>query len=211
MKIMNIMKNQAFSKIWIMVILVAIIGGGSLIWNYSGIQNNDNEINEEISEDETADWETYRNEEYEFEIKYPASWTFQEHITIYLSKKFSGEEANIDIEMIKENDNRYITPLEQMVDNEALEMKNVIQPKNKIYIGEKEGYEIIGTTCTRICTGGQEDIFTPFAIVYLSHNNKIYKISYAEGITKVGWKDDIKDWKYYDEFKKILSTFKFLE
>lgn len=31
---MNTINNQAFSKIWIMVILVAIIGGGVLAWQY---------------------------------------------------------------------------------------------------------------------------------------------------------------------------------
>ena len=70
---MKITKNQAFSKIWIIVILATIIGGVVLYWNYSGI-NDKNKINDEISKDENADWETYRNEEYGFEIKYPDNY-----------------------------------------------------------------------------------------------------------------------------------------
>ena len=72
------MNNQAFSKIWIIVILVALIGGGILVWNYSGIQNNDNEINEEVSEDETMNQRTYTNEEYGYSFKYPSEATINE-------------------------------------------------------------------------------------------------------------------------------------
>ena len=41
---------------------------------------------EEIQlEDETADWQVYRNEEYGYELKYPKNWSFRE-----FSKKFAG-------------------------------------------------------------------------------------------------------------------------
>ena len=107
---MKITKNQAFSKIWIIVILVAIIGAGILAWSYSGIQNNDNEnkINEETFEDETADWKTYRNEEYGFEIKYPPYWKISEDIDVGIGGTYrpdanrvtfpNSEPVNIQIE-----------------------------------------------------------------------------------------------------------------
>jgi len=197
--------KHTFSKIWIPVIIVIIFAGGIFAWQYFEAPA------EEAVQDKTANWQTYQNEEYGFEIKHPGDWVFWEYITVGLSKEVAGEEATIDIEMIKENDNRYMIPLEKMVDNAASQMKKVIQSKEKVYMEESEGYEIIGTLCTRICTGSPEDVFSPFAIVYLLHNNIIYKISYIEGITGVGWKDNKGDWKYYDEFQKILSTFRFLE
>ncbi len=58
------MQNKAFFQILVVII---IIGGGILAWQYFG-----------IPKDQTADWKTYRNEEYSFEMKYPAYWYVKE-------------------------------------------------------------------------------------------------------------------------------------
>jgi hypothetical protein len=61
--------NNAFSKIWIIIIFASFVGGGILIWQYSEIQNT-----EKTLEDKTANWKTYRNDEYGFEVQYPNDW-----------------------------------------------------------------------------------------------------------------------------------------
>jgi len=61
------MKNKAFSKISLLIILVVVISGGIFLLQYLGTPK------EEVK-DETADWGTYRNEEYGYEIKYPNDW-----------------------------------------------------------------------------------------------------------------------------------------
>ena len=65
--------------ILIVIILAAAVGGGILGYRYWCIQEYEVRIPEIkppgiVFENETADWKTYRNEEYGFEIKYPKEW-----------------------------------------------------------------------------------------------------------------------------------------
>lgn len=68
------MNNQAFSKIWILIILIVLITGGTLAWQYLRIPKEEEKVPEKMAEDETTGWQAYRNEEYGFEFKYPTNW-----------------------------------------------------------------------------------------------------------------------------------------
>jgi len=72
------MNNQAFSKIWVVIILIILITGGIFAWQYFGAPEETKVLEKEAvkdeTKDETADWKTYRNEEYGFEVKYPGDW-----------------------------------------------------------------------------------------------------------------------------------------
>lgn len=70
------MSNQSFSKIWIVIILTILVGGGILAWQSrlmpkAEIKMLKVKVPEKVAEDETVDWKIYRNEEHGFEIKYP--------------------------------------------------------------------------------------------------------------------------------------------
>jgi len=63
------MQYYAFSKIWILITLIVFIGGGIFAWQYFGVPGKE-------AGDETANWNTYENKEYGFEIKYPQDWDY---------------------------------------------------------------------------------------------------------------------------------------
>ncbi|HUW72108.1 MAG TPA: hypothetical protein VMV66_02910 [Candidatus Humimicrobiaceae bacterium] len=74
-------------KFLLIVVILLIIVGGGVSWF---IQQQEAEIvrliqspevvePEKTAEDETADWETYRNEEYGFEVKYPSEITISSY------------------------------------------------------------------------------------------------------------------------------------
>ncbi len=59
----------------IIIVVCAVLVGGIVVWQYYGMPEEEDETPEEkLPKDETADWKTYRNEEYGFEIKYPKDW-----------------------------------------------------------------------------------------------------------------------------------------
>lgn len=65
----------------IIVSLGALLGAAGYFWTMpksevvinNGIEKEEAQ-DEKIIEDETADWQTYKNEEYGFEFKYPTDW-----------------------------------------------------------------------------------------------------------------------------------------
>ncbi len=60
------MFKKGFSTILIVIIVLVVIAGGVLAWQYwpESVEQ------EPTADDETADWQTYRNEKYGFEVKY---------------------------------------------------------------------------------------------------------------------------------------------
>jgi len=68
-------QQKGISMILSVLIALLVIAGGVVVYNYyyaPGEKPSTGEPGE--SQDETADWETYRNEEHGFEIKYPENW-----------------------------------------------------------------------------------------------------------------------------------------
>ena len=90
------MNNQkGLAPIIIVLIAIAIIAGGILAWQYLRVP--EEEAAGEATKDETADWKTYRNDMWKFEIDYPIlGWDFREYYkgapTIFgLCKQQNGE------------------------------------------------------------------------------------------------------------------------
>ena len=113
--------------------------------------------------------------------------------------------ADIHIEIV----NQKFKSSEEGIDYSISKMKEVIKSKEKITIGGSNGYEAIGTVCTANCNDPSKSLYFPFSIMYVSDHGIIFKMKYSEGNLDVGWKEKREDWKYYNEYKDIISTFTF--
>ena len=146
----------------------------------------------------TTGWKTYTDPNYPLTLKYPVGWTPSTKGNVEvggLTKDTPQESASIDIKAVQQE----------------TKFKTIIQQRTQVQVDGNIGYETIGTLCTKICTGSAQDIYTPFAVVEISHNNRTYEISYVEGVPGNGWATNIGDWKSYVEFLRILSTLTFTQ
>jgi hypothetical protein len=66
-------RGQSFIGIIIVIIVVLLIGGG--LFFYLNSRKPSGEKPEQIIQDKTADWKSYKDEQEIFEVKYPKDWT----------------------------------------------------------------------------------------------------------------------------------------
>lgn len=164
----------------------------------------------EISSDGIDDWKTHASEKYGYTIKHPDAWKIdQDRIKdteLHFLKEVDLDHAIIDIEIVSQT--RNITSAESALDAIAGKMKEVTQEKKKITVGDYVGYEAIGTLCTAECSSESSQAYSLLSIIYFSDSKEVFYIDYIEELAGSGYKGALKDWKYYDEFKNIISTFK---
>ncbi|MDP4007542.1 MAG: PsbP-related protein [bacterium] len=195
--------SNTFSKIWILAILILLVVGGIFAWQYFGKQGE--ELNTSgVTKDETADWQTYRNEEFGFEVGYPTSWKVSEQsgITSYTvldSADYSGETISSPIANSSSSHsgtrviiNRYENPRNFTPDQLVADYP--VQQGRRIV--EVDGVQ--GVMVDTIVEFGIHE-----TVVVLVSESFVYQINriYPEGQKE----------QYAEIFNQILSTFKFLE
>lgn len=180
--------NQVFSKIWIIVILISFIVGGVFVWQYFGVPG------EEIK-DETANWQTYRNEEFGFEIKYPDQWGIREtgdgSFEIYIQQTGVSDIGSIVFTRDSNIDTAIQNHLARYV------VGTLIQREENISLDGKYGKLVYQNTGGRDL---QEDDLSKWYFVV--NNGQILKL---------GLYFRPKGYDYDELFDLMLSTFRFIE
>jgi hypothetical protein len=207
------MQNKAFSKILIVIILIVLIGGGFLVYKFWWLPKEKAKVPAGTTTDETANWKTYRNDQYGFEIKYPQDWElyhFEQPKDVQeTTKRIGGVIDSIEFSPKGKTYNvetAYgISPIGIYV--------NINENLNKYLKDEKfpetEKISINGTAATEV-KGVKNDAFwhsifieRPDISGYIRIADNIYDIERAGNVSSQEANE------LHKVFKQMLSTFKF--
>jgi len=184
---------KSCNRVWITVeaiVFVAIIGiGGYFLW--SGTQQQTQPQDKIVNtEDEAADWKTYRNEEYGFEVKYPAS-----HY-IY----FEGDHIFVQDETRKTVVG--MTPFNNYSD---LSLQNFLKENTRLLIGGEGEYENLLTNEPIELNGLQGIKYGMERDTYIMFGKEDVIVRLYIGNYFISLLSDI------EHAEKVLANFKFIE
>jgi len=193
-------------KLLLIVIILAIIVGGGALWYAKRPEKSYQPV--EIQKPETANWKTYKNEEYGFEVSYPAEWVAKEEkgqwippmIMIALLSPEAVEQKSgacgVSVRAIAINIDQWMTEQERVSPDLGIETVNI----RKMNINGGQGYEIIEK---------HEDKHI-YSVVFGSDD--YYKMpDKVTTILQVPALEDQISAECKENRDQIISTFKFLE
>jgi len=160
--------------------------------NLGGLSKSDIEEGNNFAIDETADWKTYTNEEYGFELKYPNGWfLYEDGDNVYFQPdeevegNIPGPHASalsVRIEKLSEDEN-----LEQKIKTDKNRAGMEFE-QSKIMIGGENAF-LVKSICEGVGCGSPEWYFVKDEYLYSFNSNLGYSPA----------------------FDRIISTFKFIE
>lgn len=159
----------------------------------------------QVPSEQAADWKTYKNEEYLYEIKYPKSWKVSETVNEEDANKGIANKT-IKISDPKEPDNMFSIYVTNVAANESLD--NLYTALSKFMVGDSpaalEDAKVGGVQAKRVLLySGEVEIFSKISTNYFfNHNNLRWQINFPS-----------RDEKGSHEavFDQILPTFRFLD
>jgi hypothetical protein len=123
-------------KTIILIIIIIIVVGAGVLWcasNYIKPSIVDNGKNNEVGEIDTSGWQTYKNEEYGFEVKYPEGWTAEKKEKIKMG-------TSTDYVIIINPENNSYLNIEKAYSEEVSFNNTTFQQLDNIYISGQKTY-----------------------------------------------------------------------
>lgn len=196
---------STLAGIVIIAIAAVVIFGGIFAWQYISksqipTPNTQSNLNVQNQNTETADWKTYKNDEYGFEIKYPKEFTgsvseIARSVGVLLYGE-NSEKLGIKLNLNKNFDKDALVPNRNSVD----------YAKSETTINGIKSYRVKETICYMGC-GASVAIFIPL-------EGKQAIVLWLLRSPDTGWPTDSEAPKITDQeekiFDKIISTFKFI-
>jgi len=134
------------------IVLVVILIGGLFVYQRSRESKEEAaEKEESVSEDKTADWQTYKSEKYGYQIKFPSDWTMDDSQEYYPVDAITNptEEAMVYISVFQ--DPRLLEPggvetvIQEVSNLFSQDLNHQIEIFEKGLLGDADSYVAAGS------------------------------------------------------------------
>ncbi len=197
------MKHKIFGYVFIILVASAIVAG---IYHWQNLQQQP--VFVPVQKDETASWKTYTSDNYNFELKYPPSWTVQAaHDDAYDAESLSfqapdtsGVDLFVDADVKDKNLAEYMKAADEISKTayEGQPSKEIVSSQNIMVAGQPAVRRV-----ENLLAAGFTTIST-----YVMNGGNVYWLWLRVSGLEPNLKYTVEEQKNYD---RVISSFKFVD